>query len=380
MALSIKQIQTTAELKAFIRFNYELYKDNPYSVPDLEQDLLNVFTPEKNAAFEFCEAALFLAYDDARIVGRVAAIINKRANDTWNKKEVRFGWIDFIDSRPVVELLIATVEQWGRERGMDTITGPLGFTDMDPEGMLIEGFDQLSTMATIYNYPYYPEHLVAMGFEKAADWVEFKIHVPEAVPEKMLRVADIVQKKFGLSVRKLTSKKDLIRTGEAHKMFALINEAYKPLFGFSEMTEGQINQYVDQYISVIDLDMVTIIDDAEGNMVGVGITMPSMSRALQKAKGKLLPLGWWHLLKALKWQKDNIVDLLLVAIKPEYQSKGANALLFTDLIPVFQRMGFAYGESNPELELNDKVQKQWEYFDTEQHKRRRCFERKIKGL
>lgn len=163
-------------------------------------------------------------------------------------------------------------------------------------------------------------------------------------------------------------------------MFALINEAYKPLFGFSEMTEGQINQYVDQYISVIDLDMVTIIDDAEGNMVGVGITMPSMSRALQKAKGKLLPLGWWHLLKALKWQKDNIVDLLLVAIKPEYQSKGANALLFTDLIPVFQRMGFAYGESNPELELNDKVQKQWEYFDTEQHKRRRCFERKIKGL
>lgn len=379
MALIIKQVQTPAELKAFIRFNYDLYKGHAYSVPDLEQDLMQVFDPKKNAAFEFCEAALFLAYDDARIVGRVAAIINQRANAAWDKREVRFGWIDFIDSREVVELLIKHVEQWGRERGMTTVTGPLGFTDMDPEGMLIEGFDELSTMATIYNYPYYPQHLEAMGFTKAADWVEYKIQIPQAIPEKMLRVAEIVQKKFGLRVRKLTSKKELIRTGEAHKIFDLVNEAYKPLFGFSAMTKGQIDQYVRQYIPVIDLDMVTIIDDAEGNMVGVGITMPSMSRALQKAKGKLFPFGWWHLLKALKWRKDEIVDLLLVAIAPEYQSKGANALLFTDLIPVFQRMGFRYSETNPELELNDKVQKQWEYFDTEQHKRRRCYQRPIEA-
>ncbi|MDO4714931.1 MAG: N-acetyltransferase [Bacteroidales bacterium] len=377
MALTIKQVHTPAELKTFIRFNYELYKDNPYSVPDLEHDLLGVFDPKKNAAFAFCEAALFLAYDADRVVGRVAAIINQRANATWHKQEVRFGWIDFVDDRAVAALLLDTVAEWGRTRGMTALVGPLGFTDMDPEGMLIEGFEELSTMATIYNYPYYPKHLEALGFEKAVDWVEFKIQVPKAIPEKMLRVAQIVQSKFGLRVRKLTSKKELIRTGEAHKIFELINEAYKPLFGFSEMTKGQIDQYVSQYISVIDLQMVTIIDDADGNMVGVGITMPSMSRALQKAKGKLFPFGWWHLLKALKWQKDEIVDLLLVAIKPEYQSKGANALLFADLIPVFQKLGFKYSETNPELELNDKVQKQWEYFDTQLHKRRRCYQRAI---
>jgi GNAT superfamily N-acetyltransferase len=339
--------------------------------------MLNTFSPEKNAAFEFCEADYFMAYRDGKPVGRVAAIINHRANDTWKKKEVRFGWIDFIDDVEVSRSLLNTVSAWGKERGMDTLTGPLGFTDMDAEGMLIEGFDQLSTMATIYNYPYYPLHMKQLGMEKVVDWVERKIYVPEEIPEKFRRVSDVVQKKFNLRVRKITNKREIKRSGLAHEIFHLINEAYAPLFSYSKMTERQIDQYVRMYVPVLDMRMVTLIETSESELVGVGVTMPSLSRALQKAHGKLLPFGWFHLLKALFWKRDKIVDLLLVAVKPEYQGKGVNALLFTDLIPIYRQMGIEYGESNPELEINEKVQAQWQYFDTEQHKRRRCYARKI---
>lgn len=377
MSVEIRKVNNSKELKQFIRFNYEFYKGNPYSVPDLYDDMLNTFSPEKNAAFEFCEADYFMAYRDGKPVGRVAAIINHRANDTWKKKEVRFGWIDFVDDVEVSRSLLNTVSAWGKERGMDTLTGPLGFTDMDAEGMLIEGFDQLSTMATIYNYPYYPLHMEQLGMEKVVDWVERKIYVPEEIPEKFRRVSDVVQKKFNLRVRKITSKREIKRSGLAHEIFHLINEAYAPLFSYSKMTERQIDQYVRMYVPVLDMRMVTLIETAEGELVGVGVTMPSLSRALQKAHGKLLPFGWFHLLKALFWKRDKIVDLLLVAVKPEYQGKGVNALLFTDLIPIYRQMGIEYGESNPELEINEKVQAQWQYFDTEQHKRRRCYARKI---
>lgn len=377
MSVEIKKVTTKSDLKRFIRFNYEFYKNNPYSVPDLYDDMLNTFSPQKNAAFEFCEADYFMAFRDGKMVGRVAAIINRRANETWNKKTVRFGWIDFIDDIEVSTALIDTVKQWGKERGMTEMEGPLGFTDMDAEGMLVEGFDQLSTMATIYNYPYYPQHMEKLGLVKSADWVEMKIYVPDAIPEKHKRISEIISKRYNLHIRKLKSKKEVYKTGIGHEIFRLINEAYTPLFGYSRMTERQIDQYVSMYVPVLDLRMVTLVENEKNELVAVGISMASLSRALQKAKGRLLPFGWWYLLKALMWKRPKVLDLLLVAVRPDYQGKGANALLFTDLIPIYKKMGFEYAESNPELEMNDKVQNQWQYFKTEQHKRRRCFKADI---
>lgn len=377
MSVEIKKVTTKSELKRFIRFNYEFYKDNPYSVPDLYDDMLNTFSHKKNAAFEFCEADYFLALRDGKIVGRVAAIINRRANETWNRKTVRFGWIDFVDDMEVSTALIDTVKQWGKERGMTEIEGPLGFTDMDAEGMLVEGFDQLSTMATIYNYPYYPQHMERLGLSKSADWVEMKIYVPDAIPEKHRRISEIIAKRYNLHIRKLKSKKEVRQSGVAHDIFRLINDAYTPLFGYSRMTERQIDQYVNMYVPVLDLRMVSIVENEQNEIVAVGISMASLSRALQKAKGRLLPFGWYHLLKALMWKRPKVLDLLLVAVRPDYQGKGVNALLFTDLIPVYKELGFEYAESNPELEMNEKVQNQWQYFKTEQHKRRRCFKADI---
>ncbi|MBQ8607268.1 MAG: N-acetyltransferase [Bacteroidaceae bacterium] len=378
MMIEIRKVSDKSALNDFIRFNYSLYKNNPYSVPDLWDDMINTLSPDKNPAFEFCEADYFLAYNEqGKLVGRVAAIINHRCNETWNEKAVRFGWIDFIDDPNVSAALIKAVTDWGKERGMNCLKGPLGFTDMDAEGMLIEGFDQLSTMATIYNHPYYPEHMEKLGMEKDADWVEFKIYIPEGIPEKMQRISALISRKYGLKVKKLKNMKEVREKGYGQKIFELINESYAPLYGFSRMTKKQIDKYVDTYLPVLDLRMVTLIEDEAGEIVAVGISMPSMSQALQKAKGRMLPFGWWHLLKALKIKRPNVLDLLLVGIKPEYQSKGVNALLFTDLIPVYREMGFEYAESNPELELNNKVQSQWEYFNTIQHKRRRAYKKSI---
>lgn len=376
MAILIKKVSNKKDLKRFIRFNYELYKNNPYSVPDLYDDMVGTFSTEKNVAFEFCEADYFLAYKDDKLVGRVAAIINRRANETWNKKEVRFGWIDFVDDPEVSKALLDTVEAWGKERGMEAIVGPLGFTDMDAEGMLVEGFDQLSTMATIYNYPYYPQHMERLGFEKEADWVEYKLTVPDKLPEKFVRISEIILQKYNLKIRKL-KRSEIKEKNYGQKIFDLINEAYAPLYGYSKMTQGQINQYIKTYLPLIDLRMVSLVEDEAGELVAVGISMPSLSKALQKAKGKMLPFGWFHLLKALFVKKPDVLDLLLVGVKPEYQSKGVNALLFYDLVPTYQKMGFKYGESNPELELNKKVQAQWSAFESVQHKRRRAFRKSI---
>ena len=376
MAIIIKKVSSKKELKTFIRFNYELYKGNPYSVPDLYDDMLNTFSSKKNAAFEFCEAEYFLAYKDNKVVGRVAAIINNRANQTWDKKEVRFGWIDFIDDEEVSSALLKAVEDWGKQKGMDTITGPLGFTDMDGEGMLIEGFDQLGTMATIYNYPYYPQHMEKLGFEKDADWVEFKLYVPDQLPEKFVRISEIILQKYKLKIKKLT-RKEIKEKHYGQKIFDLINEAYAPLYGFSKMTQGQIDQYVNTYLPLLDLRMVSIVETEDGELVAAGISMASLSKALQKAKGRMLPFGWFYLLKALFIKRPKVLDLLLVGVKPEYQSKGVNALLFYDLVPTFKKMGFVYGESNPELEENKKVQAQWSAFESVQHKRRRAFKKAI---
>ena len=374
MAVIIKKVVTKKDLKTFIRFNYELYKNNPYSVPDLLDDMMNTFNSKKNAAFEFCEADYFLAYKDDKLVGRVAAIINHRANETWKKNEVRFGWIDFIDDLEVSKALLDAVEAWGKERKMESMVGPLGFTDLDAEGMLVEGFDQLSTMATIYNFPYYPEHMEKLGFEKEADWVEFKLTVPEKLPEKFVRISEIILKKYNLKIKKL-NRKELKEKNYGQRIFDLINEAYSPLYGFSKMTQGQIDQYVKMYLPLIDLRMVSIVEDENGELIAAGISMPSLSEALQKSKGKMFPFGWYHLAKALFVKRPKVLDLLLVGVKPEYQSKGVNALLFYDLVPIYNEMGFKFGESNPELELNKKVQAQWSAFESQQHKRRRAYKK-----
>lgn len=377
MMTTIHKVSSPRELRRFARFNYKLYKDNPYSVPDLYSDILKTFSRERNPAFEFCEAEYFLAYQNGKVVGRVAAIINHKANVAWGKKAVRFGWIDFIDDLDVSRALLKAVEQWGADKGMTTMEGPLGFTDMDAEGMLIEGFDELSTMATIYNYPYYPEHMEKLGLEKAIDWVEMKLKVPERLPEQYEKIARIVQQRLNLHVRKLRSVREIRRTGLGYKIFDLVNEAYKPLFGYSEMTKAQIDRYINEYLPILDLSMVTLVEDSDNELVGVGISMASLSRALQKAKGRLWPFGWWHLLKALFIKRPPILDLLLIAIKPEYQGKGVNAMMFADLIPIYIKHGFEWGETNPELEVNDKIQSQWHYLENRIHKRRRCYTKRL---
>ena len=375
--ISIKQVETKSEMKKFIRFNYELYKDNKYSVPDIYEDMLDTFS-DKNAAMEFCEAVYYLAYKDGKVVGRVAGIINNKANKTWNLNAVRFGWIDFIDDPEVSRALIEAVEKWGRSKGMTEIQGPLGFTDMDAEGMLIEGFEELGTMATIYNYPYYPKHIEALGYEKEADWIEMFIKVPRetGLPDRFKRIAEIVMQKYNLQIKKYTSSKKLA-ADYGQEIFQLINEAFKPLFGYSELSQKQIDQYVKTYLPILDLKLISLITGPDGRLIGVGISMPSMSRALQKAKGKMFPFGWWHLLTALKWKKPKILDLMLVAIKPEYQGKGVNSLLFYDLLPIYIQEGYEYVETNVELETNAKVQQQWIYFERRQHKRRRCFKKTL---
>ncbi len=366
-----KLSKSHSDLRRFVRFGIDLYRGNRYFVPPLIMDDVRTLDPKKNPAFDFCEADYFMAYRDGKPVGRVAAIINRQVNEREGRNKVRFGFLDFIDDPEVSRALLDAVAQWGRQHGMEAVVGPLGFTDLDREGLLVEGFEELSTMATNYNYPYYQRHLEALGFEKESDWVEFVMDVPDAIPDKYNRIADIVKKKSGLRVLKYTSRSKL-RRDYGHALFNLINEAYDSLYGYSRLTSRQIDYYVKMYIDLLNLELVTLIVDNEDALVGVGVSMQSMSRALQKSGGRLFPFGWWHLLKGLKGKNDR-VDLLLVAVKPEYQSRGVNALLFQDLIPMFIKNGFKYAESNPEMEHNDKVQSQWDYFSRRQHRRRRAY-------
>ena len=377
MAIEIREIKPVKrELLKFVHFPIDtLYKDNPYYVPSLVLDEVDTLTPSKNPAFDFCRSVYYMAFDDGKPVGRIAGIINDTVNGKTGSRDVRFGFVDFIDDKEVSRKLFEAVEQWGRKQGMTRIVGPLGFTDMDPEGLLIEGFDQVSTMATIYNHPYYAGHIESLGFEKEVDWVEFKIYVPDSVPEKHRRISDIISRKYELQTIKYTSAKKIVNDyGQA--IFNLVNEAYANLYGYSPLTPRQIDHYIKMYLPVLRLENVSLIIDKNRQLVGVGIAMPSMSKALIKSRGRILPLGWVQLLKALRGKND-VVDLQLVAVKPEYQSKGVNALLFTDLIPYFIKNGYVYAESNPELEVNQKVQSQWQYFNTVQNKRRRAYSKML---
>lgn len=379
-SIQIKRVETKKDLKRFIEFHYDLYKGNPYDVPNLYSDEVNTLSKNKNAAFDFCEAEYYLALKEGKIVGRVAAIINHKANEKWKKKDVRFGWIDFIDDIEVSRALFKAVEEYGRKKGMDDIVGPLGFTDMDPEGMLTWGFDKLGTMATIYNYEYYPQHMEKLGgWEKDNDYVEYYLVVPEKSPEKYTKIAEMVEKRYNLHVRKLT-KKDIFQGGYGKKLFDLINLTYSDLYGFSELTDRQIDQYVKMYFPLADLDLVTVIEDGnkDNQLAGLGITIPSLSHALQKCRrGRLFPFGWWHLLRAIKFHKTDGVDLLLMGFLPEYRSKGANALLFADLIPRYVDYGFKWGETQVEMESNEGVQSQWGPLDPINHKKRRCYRRSL---
>ena len=371
MNIVIKEVTGKKELRQFVRFNIDLYKGNPYHVPSLIYDEMMTLDRKQNPAFEVCDAIYFLAYKGDRIVGRIAGIINRRSNEVWNQKRARFGFVDFIDDDEVVDALFNAVRQWTKQQGMEELCGPMGFTDLDHEGMLVHGFDQLGTMATIYNHPYYPQQLERMGFVKDQDWHEFKVYVPDCVPEKHLRIGEIVKRKYGLKVVKCKNKKEVMPY--ARPLFETLNISYAPLYGFSPLTDKQIDYYINMYIPMLRLDLLTLIVREEDNaVVGFGISIPSLSRALQKSKGQLWPFGWFHLLKALR-SKPEIVDLYLMGVLPEYQSKGVNALLFNDLIPIYKSLGVVYAESNPELESNNAVQAQWDYFKREHHKTRRVF-------
>jgi hypothetical protein len=376
MSVKIVAIQPTKkELTKFVKFGIKHYEGNTCFVPPLIYDDVNTLRPDVNPAFEFCEAQSFMAYRDDKPVGRITGIINNRVNEKLGEKTLRFGFVEFIDDQEVVDALFSAVEKWGKERGMTSIVGPMGFSDMDHEGMLIDGFDELGTMATIYNYAYYPTHMDRMGFKKDADWVEYRITVPESIPDKHMRIGEIVKKKYGIRTVKYTSRKKL-KNDYGKALFELINEAYDDLYGYCPLSERQIDYYISMYLGILRLDDVAIVVDSEDKLIGVGISIPSFSIALQKSKGKIFPFGWWHLLKPLRGKSD-IVDLLLVAVKPEYQNKGVNALLFTDLIPGYIKNGYKFAESNLELENNENVQKQWEYFERRLHRRRRAYRKDI---
>ena len=376
MSIYVHPIATDHDqLSQYVQFPIDLYRDNACYVPPLVIDQIATLSPEGNPAFDFCEAQSFMAFDNGEPVGTITAIINRAANEKTGQKQMRFGFMDFIDSDEVVDSLFEAVAQWGRERGMKEMVGPVGFTDMDPEGMLIEGFDEMGTMATIYNYPYYVRHMERLGFVKDADWIEYRITIPDGIPEKHQRIGEIVARKYGLKVLKYTSRKK-IRREYGRAIFELVNEAYADLYGFVPLTDRQIEHYINVYIDVLRLEDVSLVVDSEGTLVALGISMPSLSQALRKSHGRLFPFGWYHLLKAIKGHTD-VVDLLLVSVKPEYQSKGVNALIFNDLIPRYIANGYKFAESNVELEGNESVQKQWEYFERRQHRRRRAWKKSL---
>ena len=372
MSVQIKTVTTKSELKTFVRFGNKLYKGNKYYVPSMPFDDMNTLDSSKNAAFEFCQTEYYLAYKDGEVVGRVAAIINHKANEAWKVKQVRFGWIDFIDDMKVSGALLDAVIAFGKKHGMNQIVGPLGFTDFDREGMLVEGFDRVTTMATIYNYPYYPEHMKKHGYVKETGWLEYRITIPETVPDRHETLSQLVAQRYNLKVRKLT-RRQIKKENYGQKLFALINQTYCVLYGYSLLSEKQIDQFVGVYLSLIDARMLTFIEDEKGDLIGAGISMPSLAKALQKCNGELFPFGWWYMLKSMFWKKPDSLDLLLIGVRPDYQKRGVPTMLFTDLIKTYNKLGFRYAETNACLESNTKVRALWEPFENEQHKKRWIF-------
>ena len=378
-AIKIIPVENSRQHKAFLNFFYDLYRDCPYAVPYLYLAEKLTLKPGSNPAFAFCEAQCFLALKDGEVAGRVAAIINRRANEHWQRKMVRFGWFDFIDDPDVSEALLKAVADWGKTKGMTEIAGPFGFEDMDREGMLIEGFDHLSTMYINYNYPYYTKHMERLGFVKDNDYVEYEIKVPEVTPEKFSRTAALIEKRYHLEPRKFNHH-DMTKGGRGRELFNILNITYSNLYGYSQLSNDQIDTIVNNYIKLADLNLVTCVVDTEKNdkMVGFGVSFPSFSEALRKTHdGHLFPLGWWQLLKVMKWHKTSIVDLLLIGVLPEYRMKGANAIIFNDLISWYRRYGFKYAVTGPQMETNKGVLSQWQYLESQEIRRHRMYVKTI---
>jgi hypothetical protein len=363
-------------MRQFVKFRIDLYRDSPYAVPPLYMDEMGTLDPKKNPAFKFCEAQCFMAFDGDKPVGRICAMVNHRANETWHTHSGRFGFVDFVDDEAVSRALFAAAENWVMAKGMDSIHGPLGFTDLDQEGMLVEGFDQMGTMATIYNYPYYQRHIEKLGYVQDAEWVEYLVKIPETTPPRMKRIAELVLKKYKLRIVKYKSAAKLIKDGYGRKLFELVNDSYSHLYGFTPLTPEQMDYYTKLYFPMLNLNMLVLVVNEAGDLVCMGVTMPSLAKALRKAQGKLLPFGILHLLKALK-MKNPMIDCLLIAVRKDYQNKGVNALVFHDIIPHLRAAGGEYTESNPELVTNAKVQSQWDEFEHVNHKRRRAYVRHL---
>jgi GNAT superfamily N-acetyltransferase len=373
MPVTIKRVKTRRDLDAFIRFPVRLYRRNPYYVPALYLDERNTLRRDRNPAFEHCEAEYFLAMRAGEVAGRVAAILNHRHIEKWGQSYLRFGWLDFVDDPQVSAALLAAVEAWGRTSGMAAVHGPLGFTDLDREGMLIEGFEERATLSTNYNYPYYPKHMQALGYAPDIDWVEYEMSVPAEPDPTIARIADLAMRRYGLHLAQSRNKNDLLRY--APGIFDLLDEAYAHLYGTVPLSRRQVDAYIKQYFGFVQPDFVPIVVDAEDKVIAFGITLPSLSLALQRSRGNLFPFGFIHLLKALRTYDQ--FDLYLVAVKKEYQSRGVNAVLMDRMNQVFNRLGVRRVESNPELATNTNVQGQWKYYQRRQHKRRRVF---IKAL
>lgn len=376
MPVTIKTVETRKELREFIKFPLRLYKGSPYYVPNIYMDEFTTLDPEKNPMGKYSKSKKFLAYKDGKLAGRVIAIINEIANRDWDHKEVRFGWIDFIDDKEVSKALIDAVAEFGRENGMTQITGPLGFTDFDNEGCVVEGFDSISSFALKFNYPYYGSHFEALGMEKVNDWLEYRIFVPDAVPEKVTRAAKMISERYGLHIRKVT-KKEALKGNYGQKVFDLINRTYSSLFDFTVLPPEVIDSYIKTYLGLLDLKFVTLVEDSEGKLVGVALTMPSIAHAVQKSRGYLFPFGWWRLLKSMYFKYEEALELLLIAVEPEYQNRGVHAILFNEIIPNLIEGGFKYGESNGEMESNTKVQNIWNLYEKQFMRRRRVYSKQI---
>jgi GNAT superfamily N-acetyltransferase len=368
MAVEIREVTSNRNLKTFIRYPLTLYQNNPYYVPSLFFDEMNMLRKDKNPAFADAKARYWLAYRDAKIVGRVAALVVAKHEQKWGEKYMRFGWLDFIDDAEVVKELMSAVESWAKELGMKGIHGPLGFTDLDREGMLIEGFDEVATLATYYNYPYYQKRLEALGYAKDVDWVESEITVNNQSEEKILKAAEIVSKRSNLHMF-TGNKKELFKI--APQLFDVIDEAYRHLYGTVPLSEAQVKAYIDSYFGFVDVDYIPIVQDANEKVIAFGITFPSFSKALQKNKGDLFPFGFIPILRALK--KNDRADLYLIGIRDEYLGKGVNAMVMAQIYRTFIKNGIKYVETNPNLELNNNIRVMWKYFDARQHKRRRVF-------
>ena len=376
MAVEIREIQTKRELKQFIQFNNDLYADCPYYCPPLLFDELNCFNADKNPALEVCEFQLWMAYREGKPVGRIAGIINRRANERWGVKKVRFGWFDFIDDLEVSKALLDTVVAWGKARGMDELNGPVGFTDFDHEGLLLEGYEYLAPMASLYNYPYYVKHVDAYGLTKEADWIEVQVYPPLEWSERLDRIAKIVKERSHVHVVKVKNSRELVKRFGIEYM-NIIDQAYQKLYNFQPMTEKQKNYYKDMYFPILNFDFVTLIVNEKEELVGVGLGMPDISEALRKCGGRLFPFGWYHILKALKAKKMDAFNFLLIAIRPDYQDKGLNVLCLEDQIPLINQYGIKRLETTSMLETNTKIISFFTQFPHKQHKRRRAYVKKI---